>query len=146
MTSSDDRLHPTRPLLAASIACFRDGKVLVARRGKPPSDRLWSLPGGMVELGETLAAAALRELEEETGVTAEIVGLADAVDVIALDGSGAVERHVAVIAFAGRWRSGDGEIGPEAAEIAWVAPDGLAAMDTTPGLAAVVARAARLVS
>jgi 8-oxo-dGTP pyrophosphatase MutT (NUDIX family) len=58
------------PTLAASAACFRDGKVLIAKRIKPP---LWSLPGGRIEPGETPEAAAARELMEETGVTAEIV-------------------------------------------------------------------------
>lgn len=143
--TDDGRRRPTRPLLAASIACFRaDGAVLIARRGKPPADRLWSLPGGMVELGETVAEAALRELLEETGIAAEIVGLAEVVDFIERAPDGAVERHVAIVAFAGRHVSGDGRTGPEAVELAWVRPEQVPAYETTPGLAAVIARAAAL--
>lgn len=141
----DDRRRPARPLLAASVACFRDdGAVLIARRGKPPAEGLWSLPGGMVELGEPVADAAVRELHEETGVVADIVGLADVVDVIAHGPDGVVERHVAIVAFAGRRLSGDGVCGPEAVEIAWVRPDRITDYETTPGLARVVARAAAL--
>ena len=61
---------PARPVLAASVAVFRDGTVLLATRTKPPADQLWSLPGGKVEAGETLEAAAKRELLEETGLNA----------------------------------------------------------------------------
>ena len=67
---AESRAYPTRPFLAASIAVFRDGQVLLAERAAPPAARLFSLPGGLVEPGESLQEAALRELEEETGVEA----------------------------------------------------------------------------
>nr|WP_210341524.1 NUDIX hydrolase [Methylopila capsulata] len=137
-------MRPPRPLLAASLACFRDGKVLIARRGKPPALGLWSLPGGMVKLGENAADAAVRELHEETGVRATAVALADVVEVILRAPDGVVERHVTILAYAGRWLAGEGATGPEATEIAWARPDRLGALETTPGLAAVVARAAAL--
>lgn len=145
MSDDEGRLRPARPLLAASLACFRDGEVLIARRGKPPAVGLWSLPGGMVELGETAAEAAVRELHEETGVRAMAVALADVVEVILRSPGGVVERHVTILAYAGRWLAGDGAAGPEATEIAWARPNSLDAFETTPGLAAVVARAAALV-
>ena len=111
---------PFGPMLAASLACFRDdGAVLLARRGRAPFSGVWSLPGGLVELGESAADAAARELLEETGVAAEVIGLADLVEVIARDPGGAVERHLAILAFAGRWRSGDPRPGEEAPEVAW---------------------------
>ena len=71
---TDARLYPPRPILAASVAVFRHGKVLLASRTAPPAQNLFSLPGGLVEVGEGLAEAALRELMEEVGVTARIVG------------------------------------------------------------------------
>lgn len=146
MSDDEGRFRPARPLLAASLACFRDGEVLIARRGKPPAIGLWSLPGGMVELGETAAEAAVREVHEETGVRAEAVALADVVEVILRSPEGVVERHVTILAYAGRWLAGDGAPGPEATEIAWTRPDRLDALETTPGLAAVVARAAALLA
>ena len=142
--ATDDRLRPARPLLAASLACFRDGAVLLARRGRAPSHGLWSLPGGLVELGETAREAAARELLEETGVRAEVVGLADLIEVVKRDEAGVVERHMAVLAYAGRWLSGEPVPGEEATEVAWLAPDRVGELDATPGLADVVRRAAEL--
>ncbi|MBB3972567.1 NUDIX hydrolase [Hansschlegelia beijingensis] len=142
--ATDDRLRPARPLLAASLACFRDGAVLLARRGRAPSQGLWSLPGGLVELGETAREAAARELLEETGVRAEVVGLADLVEVVRRDETGAVERHMAVLAYAGRWVSGEPVAGEEATEVAWLAPEQVAGLEATAGLAEVVRRAAEI--
>ena len=79
----DDRLYPARPILAASIAVFRRGRVLIARRARAPLLGLYSLPGGVVELGETLREAALRELKEEVGLDAEVTGFLDHVEPIA---------------------------------------------------------------
>jgi 8-oxo-dGTP diphosphatase len=79
------RLYPERPILAASVAVFRDGRVLLAARTAPPYDQVFSLPGGLVEPGESLEQAALRELTEETGVTAGIVGFAGHVEIIERD-------------------------------------------------------------
>lgn len=141
--SGDDtlRTRPSRPFVAASLICVRDGRALLARRGAAPMRGVWSAPGGMIELGETAAEAALRELTEETGVSAHIAGLIDVVDVILKADDGAVERHVTILAFAGRWRAGDGVPGPEALEVGWFAPDALAALETTPGLGPLVAAA-----
>ena len=67
------RTYPTRPYLAVSAAIFRDGKVLIVRRARPPAQGVYTLPGGGVELGETLEEAVIREVREETGITAEVV-------------------------------------------------------------------------
>ena len=82
----NDRLYPARPILAASVAVFRDGRVLIARRARSPLRGLYSLPGGAVEVGETLRQAALRELAEEVGVAADILAFVDHVEPIAFDG------------------------------------------------------------
>lgn len=137
-TLADDRLYPARPILAASVAVLRDGRVLLARRAKPPGAGRFSLPGGLVEPGETLAEAALRELVEETGVTARIVDFNRHVEVIERDDAGAVRRHFVVASFVGLWLSGEGVVGPEASEIVWAAPDEVAALPVTDQLAAVL--------
>ncbi|WP_164107913.1 NUDIX domain-containing protein, partial [Serratia marcescens] len=64
---------PARPMVGASIAVIRDGRVLLAQRANEPMRGVWTLPGGVVEAGERLAEAALRELMEEVGLTAEVV-------------------------------------------------------------------------
>lgn len=143
---SESRLYPSRPFLAASVALFRDGLVLLATRTKPPSPALFSLPGGLVEPGETLQEAALRELHEEVGVTAEILGFAGHVEVIERDDEERVRSHFVVSAFAARWLAGEPRTGPEAGEIRFVAPDEVGGLATTPGLAAIVDRAAAILA
>ena len=65
-TSTQSRTYPTRPYLAVSAAIFRDRRVLIVRRAQPPANGLFTLPGGGVELGETLVEAVIREVREET--------------------------------------------------------------------------------
>lgn len=130
------------PTLAASAACFRDGKVLIAKRLKPS---LWSLPGGRIEPGETPEAAAMRELLEETGVEAEIVALAGEREVVLKDEGGGVAARFKIFAYAARWRAGEAKPGPEACEVAWVAPEEIAAYNATEGLLPIVMEAKRLI-
>ena len=143
MTSTGSRLYPDRPFLAASVAVFRDGRVLLAERVNPPSANTFSLPGGLVESGETLAEAALRELAEETGVVARILGFNDHVQVVEREPDGRVVRHFVVASFVAEWVSGEGTIGPEARQIAWVRPDAAAQLPTTPDLLRILASAQR---
>lgn len=137
---------PARPVLAASIAVFRGGKVLLATRTKPPADRLWSLPGGKVEAGETLEQAALRELEEEVGVRARIIGFNRHVEIFGRDGADAVTHHFVVASFVGQWLSGEPVPGPEAGAVMWADPLRLGGLPTTRELADVLRRAAALVA
>lgn len=102
----------TAPVAAVGVICLRGDQVLLIRRGRPPRLGEWSLPGGRVEPGETLRAAALRELSEETGVQADLGPLIDVVDGIFPDSG----RHYVLIDFAARWRSGDPVAGDDAAE------------------------------
>ncbi|HZB36800.1 MAG TPA: NUDIX hydrolase [Beijerinckiaceae bacterium] len=140
-----DRLYPARPLLAASVAVFREGKVLIAARARPPMNRLYSLPGGLVEAGETLGEAALRELHEEVGVEADLLGFVDHLEAIERDDSGRVTHHFVICAHAARWRAGEPRIGPEASDVRWVREDGIAGLGTTPELARVLRKAFALV-
>ncbi len=144
MTSSR-RLYPALPALAVSIAVFREGKVLLASRAEAPYRHMFTLPGGLVETGETVEAAALRELREETGVLARLVGFNQIFQHIARDGAGRVERHYVVLSFVARWLAGEGATGPEAAEALWRAPGDYEGLSLTPGLTHIVADAQRIV-
>lgn len=99
------------PVCAVGVVCLRDDQVLLIRRGAAPRRGEWSLPGGRLEWGERLEAAALRELAEETGVAADLLGLLDVVD--GLFGAGP-ERHYVLVDYAARWRSGEPRPGDDA--------------------------------
>jgi ADP-ribose pyrophosphatase YjhB (NUDIX family) len=133
-----------RPVLAASVAVFRDGKVLLATRTKPPADRLWSLPGGKVEAGETLEEAALRELEEEVGVKARLIGFNRHVEIFGRNAQGLVTHHFVVASFVGEWLSGEAKPGPEAGAVMWADPLKIGGLATTRELGDVLRRAAAL--
>jgi 8-oxo-dGTP diphosphatase len=140
---TDPRAYPERPYVAVSAAVIRDGQVLVVRRARSPAQGLFTLPGGAVELGETLAAAVVREVQEETGLVIEPVGLAGCREVITRDAEDRIERHFVILAFAARWLAGEPTLNAELAEARWLSPAQLSALPTTEGLADIVAAAFR---
>jgi 8-oxo-dGTP diphosphatase len=140
--AADARSYPTRPYLAVSAAIFRDGRVLIVRRARPPAHGLFTLPGGGVELGETLEEAVIREVREETALEVEPIELVGFRQAIARDGGGRVERHFVILPFAARWISGEVSLNEELVEAHWLAQPELAGLKTTEGLATIVAAAA----
>jgi 8-oxo-dGTP diphosphatase len=129
------------PRAAVSAAIFRERQVLLIRRSQPPLEGLWSLPGGHIELGEPAEEAARRELREETGVEARLAGIADTVDVIRRDESGAVMFHRVIVVFYGLWISGEPSAASDALAAEWRDPGQIPGLSTTPGLHDVVRRA-----
>ena len=139
----NDRLYPTRPILAASTAVFRDGLVLIARRARAPMAGVYSLPGGVVEVGETLRQAAARELAEEVGVEADILAFIDHVEPIMREGD-SVRAHFVIATFVGRWRRGEPRLSAEADAVAWIDPKAIGDYRTTPELPWIIAKAAAI--
>ncbi len=144
MTAADPRAYPDRPFVAVSAAIFRHGQVLLVRRAKPPSNNLFTLPGGVVEIGETLHEALLREVLEETQLAIAPVGLAGYREFIDRDAAGRAARHFIILAFTARWVAGEPVLNEELAEARWVRPDEVAALPTTEALAEIVAKAAEM--
>lgn len=134
MNEAQDR----RPVAAAGVVCFRGEDVLLIRRGTPPREGQWSLPGGRIEFGERAADAALRELREETGCAGEIVGLIDVVDGLMED------RHYVLIDYAVRWISGEPRAGDDAQEAAFVPPSALAQLGIWTETLRIIEAARRL--
>jgi ADP-ribose pyrophosphatase YjhB (NUDIX family) len=145
MSNGDNvRTYPTRPYLAVSAAIFRDGRVLIVRRGRPPAHGLYTLPGGGVELGETLEQAVVREVREETGLAIAPLALVGFREAIARDAAGKIERHFVILPFAARWVAGEIALNDELAEAQWRTLDELAGLNTTEGLTEIVAAAERM--
>jgi ADP-ribose pyrophosphatase YjhB (NUDIX family) len=137
-----DRTYPARPILAVSAAIIRDGRVLIVRRApKSSAGGLYTLPGGVVEVGETLTEAVMREVREETALTIEPGALAGHLDAIAKDGDGRIRRHFVILPFAARWIAGEPVLNEELSEAAWLEPSAVTGLKTTDGLAAIVASA-----
>jgi 8-oxo-dGTP diphosphatase len=140
------RIYPTRPYLAVSAAIFRDGRVLIVRRARPPAHGLYTLPGGGVELGETLEQAVIREVREETALDIAPVDLVGYRQAIARDGAGRVERHFVILPFAARFIGGEILLNEELAEAHWLAPADISGLKTTEGLAQIVAAASERIA
>lgn len=113
------------PVPAVGVVCLRDDQVLLIRRGRAPRLGEWSLPGGRIEPGERAADAALRELREETGVEARLVGLIDVVDGLFPE----VGSHYVLIDYLAEWVSGEPAAGDDAADAVF--------MPAEPAMAAV---------
>jgi ADP-ribose pyrophosphatase YjhB (NUDIX family) len=138
---ADARSYPERPFLAVSAAIVRAGQVLVVRRARAPADGLFSLPGGVVEIGETLTQALIREVREETSLAIEPVALVGFREAIARDRDERIERHFVILPFAARWLAGEIKLNEELSEARWLDPAELSGLPTTPGLAEVVTAA-----
>jgi mutator protein MutT len=120
----------------------RDGTVLLVRRGKAPLYGRWVVPGGTVELGETLEEALVREMEEETGLRVEPLEILTVFDRIEREG-GRVAYHYVIVDFLCRWRSGEARAASDALAVAWVRPEDLDGYDLPPKALEVVRDAFR---
>ena len=142
----DTSLHLNRPTPAVGVVCFNAvGEVLLIQRGTPPRLGEWSIPGGRLEWGETVKAAALRELMEETGVQAELAGLIDVVDgIFTSRTSGETTRHYVLIDFVARHIAGTPVAGDDAAQARFVPLDDLLQYSLWQDTLAIIAKGAAM--
>jgi 8-oxo-dGTP diphosphatase len=134
-------IQPTHPQLAVSAAIFRNDNILLVRRARSPAKGFYSLPGGRVEFGETLHAALNREVDEETALKIEIVGLAGWREVVPGTSGGG---HYLIMSFAARWASGEVVLNDELDDFKWLKPDAIGDLKLTGGLPEVIEQAQRL--
>lgn len=125
------------PIPGVSVLVARGREVVLVRRARPPYQGLWSLPGGRVEWGETLAAAAIREVREETGLTVHIDGLLRNLDLIGGD-CGDIHRHYILAVFLAHPTGGTLAAGDDADRAEWTSSDVLDRLDMTPGTAELI--------
>jgi mutator protein MutT len=140
---SDSRRYPARPILGVGGLIFQDAAILLVRRGKPPLEGLWSLPGGAVEAGETLEEALRREILEETGLTLAAVSQFEIFERITRDEQGRPEYHFVLIDYISTPASGTACAADDASACRWVPEHELGRYHLTEGTLGVIQRAFR---
>jgi len=134
--------YPERPFVGVGALVFRGEKVLLVRRGKPPREGQWSIPGGIQRTGETVAEAARREVREETGLEIEIGDVIAVIDSITRDEGGKIKYHYTLVDLLAEWRAGEAVAGDDAAAVAWAEPNRLESFELWHETARVIQLAA----
>ena len=143
MNAEDDRRYPKRPLVGVGALLFRRGRILMAQRGKEPLKGWWSLPGGALETGESLADAVRREVREETGLEVEPLRIFEVFERILRDAAGAVEYHYVLVDYVCRVTGGELFPGDDVCAVEWMRREDLGAMQITEGTLGVIEKAFR---
>jgi ADP-ribose pyrophosphatase len=118
--------------VAVGAVVFREGAVLLVRRGKPPSYGQWAIPGGSVHLGERLQAAAEREIREETGITVRAGGPVLTFESIQKDDEGRVAYHYVIVDLEADYLEGEPAAADDAADARWVTNEEIKQLDVAP--------------
>ena len=114
------RLYPDQPIVGIGAVIISEGKIALIKRGNEPSKGKWTIPGGLVELGETLEQAVIRETKEETGLDVENPRLIDVVSNVDLDEKGKVKYHYVIIDYFVHVKNGTAQASSDAVELRWV--------------------------
>ena len=123
--------YPIQPVVAVGAIVFKNKRVLLVRRAQPPSQDLWAIPGGKVEIGETLQEAAEREILEETGIIIQAREPVYTFDYIERDGSSQPRFHYVIIDLIADYVRGETRAGDDAADVRWVAAEELARLNVS---------------
>ena len=126
------REYPERPIASVAACVFKGDKILIIRRATPPSQGLWSVPGGMVELGETIQETAEREIEEEGGIEINVDEVFQVADLVVPDEAGRVKFHYVITYVLADYVSGEVRPGSDALDIKWVTSEELNSLDMNP--------------
>jgi mutator protein MutT len=139
--TSDDREFPSRPVVGVGAVVVEGDAVVIVRRAREPLKGQWSVPGGAVELGETLGAAVAREVREETGLDVEVGPVVEVLDRIRVDEDGRPRFHYVLVDFVCRRVGGQLAAGSDAAAATWATLPELAQYDVAPATVAVIRKA-----
>jgi 8-oxo-dGTP diphosphatase len=140
---SDNRRYPKRPILGVGALVFNHDRILLVERGKEPLKGYWSLPGGVLEGGETLEQGIVREVREETGLEVKPVKVIEIFERIVRDAGGAAEYHYVLIDYICRVTGGSLCAADDASRAAWVPRRLLSNYQITTGTLPVIEKAFR---
>lgn len=126
------REYPERPIASVAACVFKGDKILVIKRATPPSQGLWSVPGGMVELGETIQDTARREIQEECGIGIEVGEVFHVANLVVPDEKGLVQFHYVITYILAGYVSGNARPGSDALDIQWATSEELNNLDMNP--------------
>jgi ADP-ribose pyrophosphatase YjhB (NUDIX family) len=129
--AQERREYPRAPLIGVGAVAIKDGKILLMKRAFEPGKGKWSIPGGLVEVGETLSDACAREMEEETGIKIHVLELINAYDMIVPDEAGKIKYHYVLIDFLVKPIGGTERPSVEVLEMKWVTYEEARQLDMT---------------
>ena len=135
------REYPERPIVGVGAVVVDADRVLLVQRGQEPLKGEWSLPGGAVELGETLEVACAREVHEETGLDVDVGPMIDVFDRIRIDGDGRTRYHYVLVDFVCRRTGGVLASASDAADARWASLDELRALGVQPDTVSAIEQA-----
>ncbi|MGC8834847.1 MAG: NUDIX hydrolase [Armatimonadota bacterium] len=142
------REYPQNPVVSAAAVILHEDCVLLIRRGQPPAEGEWNIPGGAVELGETCRCAAQREVMEETNIAVDIQDVVDVVDKVVRDASGRIRYHYVIIDYLATVREGSFVLHPQASddiiEARWVPIGQIDQFNLNPKLLEVIRKAVKM--
>ena len=144
MTEGPGRTYPDRPVVGVGAVVLVGGQIVLVKRAHEPLQGQWNLPGGAVEIGETLADACAREVLEETGLVVDVGPVIELFDRIMLDAEGRVQYHFVLVDYVCRPVGGTLRCGSDASDIALADPDGLAPYELTDKAVEVIGKALRV--
>ena len=130
--TTNPSFYPDQPQVAVGAIVFKDDKVLLVLRANPPAKEQWAIPGGRVELGETLQKAAEREIKEETGIIIRAGEPVLTFDVIDRDDAERVRFHYVIVDLAADYISGEPQPGDDALDARWISPEKLNTLPVSP--------------
>jgi 8-oxo-dGTP diphosphatase len=139
--AGDDRRFPERPILAVGGVVIHDSRVLLIRRGRPPLEGRWSIPGGILEIGETIAEGVARELKEETAIRVRVMKLLEIYEKVLRDGGNRAQYHFVILDYLCELTEGTATAGSDVREILWAEKEQLASLTLTAAASRVIDKA-----
>ncbi len=137
---SSRRLYPDKPMVGVGVLISQEDRYIIIKRAVEPDKGLWSIPGGMVEIGERASDAAVREAKEETGLDVEITDLLDVVDKIIKDEDGRIRFHFVILDYRASPTGGDLQAASDALDARWVTAEEFPGYELSPTLVEMLKR------